>query len=208
MPTKKYTIKELGEKELTLTWRGKWKDVNISLDGQELGVVADHKAMQEGNVYTINGDTLSVCLRGKVLPELEIKVNGKQAQKTAWDPVFQIDIISKIAFIMGGLTAVVSLMAEIAEISFLRSVGFGWITFFTGVITVLLGFGVKQRSKIALGILIGLLVVDLAAMFIVAVQTNGNPAVGVVVKLIFLMYMGRGFSAINELSSTQEVLDG
>jgi hypothetical protein len=99
---------------------------------------------------------------------------------------------------IGGLTTLMGLIGEIFHVETLR----GWIGrwgTFAGIIFLALGYLVKRRSKVALGLAVGLWSIELL-LRLVNVLAGQLIFIGAfIVGIWFLVAMAGGFDAINEI---------
>lgn len=73
------------------------------------------------------------------------------------------------------------------------------VCFVFGGLYLLLGFFIQRKSKIALGIAIGVMVLNLISGLFSVVQ--GGNSVGLIIPTVFLSQTWEGFKAIQELKS-------
>lgn len=59
MPSSEYALVADGPKRLEVQWKGLWKDVTLSFDGQELGVIENKKALKIGADFALPDGTSS-----------------------------------------------------------------------------------------------------------------------------------------------------
>lgn len=90
--------------------------------------------------------------------------------------------------------------------------GFGWSTVVEGLVFARLGLWVQKRhSLIGLALAVGLFGLDAVLSIGSVVSRPGvAPPVGpIIVKILFLVYMSRGFGAIRDLSrETRRLAEG
>ncbi|MEZ4471191.1 MAG: hypothetical protein R3F60_10400 [bacterium] len=82
-----------------------------------------------------------------------------------------------MVYVVGGLTALLGIIAELAHVELLINMGLGWITVGVGAVFGVLGFFVGKRSMIALGLATGLLLVD-TVLTLMATIGSGRIASG------------------------------
>lgn len=59
MPKQAYALEALGEKRLEISWKGMYKDVTVSLDGNSIGIIPNQKALSAGQEFrSIDGSTI------------------------------------------------------------------------------------------------------------------------------------------------------
>lgn len=110
-------------------------------------------------------------------------------------------------YLIGGLGVVIGVLAESLSVQVLRQLGFGWASIAEGAIFIGLGLWVhKRRSLVGLTLAVGLFALDtVIGAVTVASQTGGTAPTGfVVVRILFLVYMARGFEAIRDLRDQEK----
>ena len=99
------------------------------------------------------------------------------------------------------LNVAIGLLVELFDVTFLRAIGAGWASVVSGLIYGALAFFVRRQSIVALGLAVGLFVLDGIFGMVAAAQASRTPPVGALVaRVFFLIPMVRGFGAIRELS--------
>jgi hypothetical protein len=204
MPKQQLALEAGGAKRLEISWGMNFKNVSVKLDGREVGTIPDQKALKEGRSFTLDdGSSLQVQLvRSAMSQVLQVLRNGKPLPGSATDPEKKLSTAYTIIFFVGGLSLVIGLLAEIANVDFLRSLGAGWFTVVVGVIFIGLGFLVKRRIILALYAAIVLYALDLGLLVMTAVSVPGGrpPVSGIVLHVIFLIFMYQGVGALQELN--------
>lgn len=97
-------------------------------------------------------------------------------------------------YIVGGLTVLLGLIAELGRIdALLQVLGSGWLVAVEGLVMMTLGYFTMRGSLIALGIAIALYAVDaIASLLLGAIG-------GLWIRLLVLALLIRGFLALREL---------
>ena len=124
-----------------------------------------------------------------------------------------------IIYLIAGLNIVLGFIALVFQVEFLQTLGFGIISVAIGFMFLVLGFFTQRRSLIALIIALTIYGLDIVLVLISGLNTarvlsNGlnllalsgdllmriAPVIGwLIVRIGFLMGMGQGVGAINEL---------
>ncbi len=207
MPTRQHPLEAGGPPRITLTWGAFWKDMRVRLDDRELGTIPDGKALKAGRDFPLgDGTTLHVRLeQGFGNAGLRVERDGVPLPGTSGDPAERLKLAYGLVYFVAGLNAALGLVAELASIDVLLSIGIGWGTIVTGAIYALLGWFVhKRRSKVALGLAIVLFALDGLLTLAFSVDAGGTPPVGgLVVRVFFIVQMARGFGAIQELKASK-----
>jgi hypothetical protein len=210
MPKRVFKVYDKGD--LVIAWKGMWKNVTVTLAGVQLGGFANQAELKQGKAFTLaDGGLLQVMLVKQALAvALEVTLNGTPVGGADNDPVVQVKAAAGVTYFIGGLNAVLSLLAVFAKVSFLQQLGMGWITLGFGALFLVLGFGVSKRLQIALGIAVVLFLLDSVlsiATWVSYSSGHGTPPIGAIVMRVALMLpMFKGFGAIAELKRRDAVL--
>jgi len=207
MPRMKYALEKGRPPRLEVSWKGLgWKDFTIKLDGLEVGKIADKKELMEGREFALDKDTILKVQSVRTLSayELQVLVNGQPVPGSSSDPNRRLAIAYGMVFFAAGLNVLLGLIAEMIRVDFLLNMGIGLGSILFGVLMGIMGVLVMTRqSSIALGVAVGLLIID-GIMGLIA-----GSFTGIVARIIFLIPMFGGFGAIRELKerSKAEVID-
>lgn len=97
-------------------------------------------------------------------------------------------------YIVGGLTVLLGLIAELGRIdALLQVLGSGWLVAVEGLVMVALGYFTMRGSLIALGIAIAVYAIDAIASLLIGAIS------GLWIRLLVLALLIRGFLALREL---------
>lgn len=206
MPRQQFALDPGGPKRLVIEWKGIFKNTTVSVDGQVLGQFDSKAAFEQGGTWSLpDGRSLSIRLEHKIAtgPIVHVLLDGKPLTGSAGDPQTRLKSSAGIVFFVGGLTTAVSLIAELANVQMLKSLGMGWITLTIGLVFIALGFGVLKRSTAALAAAVTLYSLDIV-MSVVAFTENQKFVTGIVIKVFLLLAMCQGFGAIKELKKGSE----
>ncbi len=204
MPDLKLALIPGEPKRLELSWKSNWKDFTIRVDGQVIGMIPDEKALKKGLTFSLpDGSTLAVGLKSIwVGTELEVLRNGMPVPGSATDPETQLRGVVGILYFVAILSAVIGTIAALFRVEFLLNLGMGIPSVVFGVIFGWLGYFTGRRSIIALGLAIALFAADGIYSIIVLAQESRNPPMGaIIVRVLLLAGMCRGFPAIRRLRS-------
>ena len=195
MPTKTYPFERGGADRITVTWKSFWKDVTVEFDGSIIGTFQGQKEIQEGRAFTLpDGSTLEIKLvRTWSSTQLQVLRDGKPLPGSGSDPITKLKQSYGILYLIGGLNFVLGILALLFRFDILLEMGMGIYSLIVGGIYLLLGFLVQRRSKIALGIAIGLYGIETILALISGVVS------GVVVRVFIIVFMWPGFQAIDQL---------
>ena len=201
MPTKVYFLDDQKTESIGITWGFNWKNVSITYAGKVIGTIAHKAELKKGQLFNLTDyKDLSVKLKGEWNPELELLVNGKEIPDSPTDPNLQLYQTFKAAIGLGILNVLVGLLSSMLNISFLTNLGIGFSSAVLGLIVIALSYGVKRRSRLALAAIIALFMLDIMATFYFLDKDDFNPTSGVILKIIIIIFLLRGFPAIKKLN--------
>jgi hypothetical protein len=198
MPARKFALTPGGPQRLTITWKLFWKDVRVLLDGNVILEFANQKELQSGASTTlVDGTVLHVKLNqafGNV--DLAVTQDGKPLPGSSTDPAALLNTAVGLLCLIAGFNLLLGLISLVAQNVFLRRLGAGPHWLVMAAIFGTLAFFSARRSRLALGLAIGLYALD----GILGIALSGSPMPGaVVVRVFFIIAMVRGFRALKEL---------
>ena len=202
MPTKTFALDKGGPERLELEWQGNFKNVEVRLDGVLLGSFENAKELKAGGTYPLeDGSTLEVKLATTALfPELTLTRNGVALPGSAADPEQRVKAAAGMIYFVAGFNVLLGLVAAAFNVQFLQSIGVGLGSVLEGAIYGGLGYFVGQRSTFALGLAVGLFVIDGILLLVGSGSGSAPPPVGgLVARVFFLVPMVMGFPALRAL---------
>lgn len=203
MPSRRFALEEGGPKRLTVSWKGNWNSFAVQLDGTSVLTVPSWRELKRGQEVHLEPGILAVRLkRAYFAPELLLSLNGRALPQSGGDPRRRLAIAYHTIYFVGGLSIVVGLLTEWFAVEVLTEIGFGWSTVVEGLVLVGLALWVQKRqSFVGLALAVGLFGVDAVLSLIwIVTRPSVTPPVGpILVKILFLAYMSRGFTAIRDL---------
>jgi hypothetical protein len=206
MPTQKFPIERNGPKRIEVTWSGMWKNFTVKFDGADVGN-ATKEEINAGKEFTLSdGSTFKVHLRRVGMStELALLRNGVPLPGSGADPVQLVKTAAGIVYFLGGLQALLGLIAVVGRVEALEAAGLGVESLVIGVVLGVLGFFTMQRSKLALALAMVVFAGGGVLAMVAAVDASGTPPVGgIIVRVLFLTAMWRGYKAIGELKAQQQ----
>lgn len=204
MPSRKHPLEPGGPPRIELAWGAFWKNFTVSLDGREVGRVADAAALKAGQTFPL-GDGTAITVRldqGFGGAGLLVERDGAPLPGSAGDPAEKLKIAYGLLYFLAAANAVLGLVTELAGLDFLRSIGIGWGSLCVGLVYFPLAWAVqKRRSAVALGVGMALFAIDGLLSFGLAIGDGHTPPVGgLFVRVFFLIRMLGGFDAIKALA--------
>lgn len=218
MPKRKYALERGGDKSLEIIWEGSWKNTKVRLNGNLIGAIPTKKELRTGQIFQLpDGTALRVQL---VNNELRVLRNDKPLPGSSSDPAARLAQSFGIIYFIAGLNIALGFIALIFQVEFLQTLGFGIISVAIGFVFLVLGFFTQRRSLIALIIALIIYGLDtvlvLFSLFNIVLALSSGfktgflliadilqriaPWIGwIVIRIGFLIGMGQGVGAINEL---------
>lgn len=204
MPTQQFAIERNGPKRLEVSWSGMWKEFTVKLDGAQVGTWTKEELSQGKEVSLPDGATFKAHLRRVGMgQELALLRNGQALPGSAADPVQLVKTAAGILYFLAGLQALLGVVALVGQVQLLLEMGMGVPSIVVGAVLAVLGFFTMKRSRTALGIAMALYAAD-GVYTVVASMESGRPPIGsIVIHVLFLTAMWRGFKAMGELKQGQ-----
>lgn len=204
MQTMRLALVPDGSKRLEVAWQGRWKNLTLKLDGAPVLTVPTETELKAGRTVVTQAGTLAVQLKTPAFGrQLWLTVDGRPIPGTAADPAKRLAESYGVLYLVAALDVVLGTVA-VLDLVPLAEMGFGAISIGAGAVFGLLGFAVhRYRSTVALAMAMGLLALD-GLVGIVAAMRGGSsaPVSGLVVRVMILLYLSRGFGALRELRAT------
>jgi hypothetical protein len=122
------------------------------------------------------------------------------------NPIRKLNIACGILFFIGGLNLAAGVTALVLKVEILLTMGLGFWTIVYGGVFLILGFWAMKKSAIALGIGIGLFLLDTILSLFFAVEKVSTPPVGILIARILLIFiMIQGFLAVRIMRNPSEI---
>jgi len=204
MPKQSFAFEAGGEKRLEVSWKGLYKDVTVSLDGNSIGVIPNQKALSAGQEFRLpDGSSIKVQLVSTLMStELQVLRNGQPLPGSSSDPQTRFKTAYVMVYIVAGLNLVLGFVSFLFNVEFLQQVGIGFGSIIFGLVFLVLGFFVQRKSAIALILAIVIFALDGILGIVLAASQGYSPGVGGIIARIFLLIpMVQGVGAINALKS-------
>jgi hypothetical protein len=205
MPTKTFYLDKESTESIVINHGYNWKNLTITKNGELIGQVENVKNLKEGRTFQLSNDKrLSIHLRIKFgfIQELEILLNGKPIPGSGTEPNQQVKQVYQLLLFIAVFNALLGLVAELADVDFLKSLGLGFGTIVIGVVNGLLAYLVKFRfSLIALYVAFGLMILDIILTLVFAADMGGSPTSGLMMKALFAFILFNGIPALKKMRS-------
>lgn len=204
MPKQSFALETGGEKRLEVSWKGLYKDVTVSLDGNSVGVIPNQKALSAGQEFFLtDGSTIKVQLVSKLMStELQVLRNGQPLPGSSSDPQTRFKTAYSMVYFIAGLNLVLGIVSVLFDVEFLQQIGIGFTSIIFGLVFLVLAFFVQRKSTIALFLAIVIFAADGILGIVLAVSQGSTPGVGgIFARIILLIPMIQGVGAIKALKS-------
>lgn len=203
----KFYLDEEKTQEVIVSWRGIWKDVAVTVNGEQVGGFPNMSALKQGGVFHLrDGSTLAVRLSTERYDSgLRLDHNGRPLKGTSGDPEIQLKSVFGIAVFIGALNFIVGAIGQFGDVEFLERMGANWILMLVGAVIIGLGYATwKFRSGAALLVIILLLAANIFLELFFALEEQASPSIGsVVFKVFMIIAMAKGFSAIRAVKDEE-----
>ncbi len=206
MPKQTFALEPNGPKRLEISWRGYWKDLQISLDGSPVGTIPNQQALREGREFQLaDGSTLKLQLvRSFTAVEFHITRNGQPLPASVGHPASKLKNAFIMLYIIAGLNIILGAVSQIIGIEYLTRLGIGVFSIVFGAVFVLLAFLVPRKILAALIIAIIILAADGILGFILAFTEGIQPSVGgILFRVILMLPLFPAINAIRELKQAE-----
>lgn len=207
MPKQSFALEAGGEKRLEISWKGLYKDVTVSLDGNSVGIIPNQKALSAGQEFRlIDGSTIKVQLVSKLIStEMQVLRNGQPLPGSSSDPQARLKTAYGVVYFIAGLNLVLGFVSFLFNVEFLQQIGIGFSSIVFGLVFLVLGFFVQRKSTIALILAIILFALDGILGVVLAASQGYNPGAGGIIARIFLLIpMVQGVGAIKAVKLKDE----
>lgn len=204
MPKQSYALETGGEKRLDISWKGAFKNVDVVLDGQSIGVIPNQKVLSQGQEFPLeDGSTLKVRLnRNLMSTELQVTRDDQPLPGSASDPKTRFKNAYLIVYFIAGLNLLLGLLASVFNVALLQELGIGFGSILLGLVFLVLGFFVQRQSSLALILAIVAFIADSLLGVVLSVLQGATPGIaGLLVRVLLLVPMFQGVPAIKALKS-------
>ncbi|MBN2002272.1 MAG: hypothetical protein JXA21_02850 [Anaerolineae bacterium] len=206
MPKRLYALEPGGKKRLEISWKAMQQQFTVSLDGNQIGVIPDQKALIRGQEMTLpDRSTLKIQLVSRLMDsELQILRDGRPLPGSGSDPETKWKAAYGIVYLVAGLNLVLGILVTFFNIEFLQGIGISIGSVIFGVILAVLGFFTQRKSTVALILAVVIFTIDGIGGFIIsASQGSSASASGLVARIFLILPMIQGIKAIKELTQNE-----
>jgi len=205
MPHKIYFLSTEKKEKLDLYWKGFFRDFTLKLDNNELGVIKTKKELKEGREFIIGYNKkleIHLVMQLGILPCIEVLLNNRPVPGTMTDPKRQLADIFYFILFIAALYIISGIAGLIFDITAFSDHGIGLNSIIYGVLFIMMGLIInKRQSMFALIAVISLLGLDIIFVLIRIAEygVKSNPWLTIAIKMLFMLYLCKGFSALMRL---------
>lgn len=205
MPHKIYFLNTEKKEKLDLYWKGSFKDFTVKLDNNELGVIKTRKELKEGREFITGHNKkleIRLFMQFGIFPVIEILFNDNPVPGTMTDPKKQLNDIFYFVLVIAVLYILSGLAGLIFDIEAFSDHGIGLNSIIYGALFIMMGLIINKRhSMFALIAVISLIGLDIIFVLIRIAEygVKSNPWPTIVIKMLFMLYLCKGFSALMRL---------
>lgn len=187
--------------QLEITWKGGWKNVSVQLNNEVIGTISNSRDIKAGkDIQMPDGSTLNLhVFQSKLLSSstsLQVLVNGKQVKGSGTEDEIKYKDATGCVFTIAILSLLFSLfLFAISPLS-------GFIGIGAGVLYLVLGYFVKQKSETALIITIVAYVLDTLITVVSLIGNGGSGGSvigGIFIRIAALSILIPGVAAIKNM---------
>lgn len=208
MSTRTYPLNWGGAKRLEITSSADFKNTIVRLDGNLIGSLPTKQELESGKGFPLgDGSMVHVQLTGNAWSgrRIEVERDGRPLPGSPSDPYRKLRAASIAVFFIAGVSLLLGGLLTL--FSYTQDQGIGLGSLIGGVLYLVLGFFVRRKSKIALGIAVAVYALNLVVFVIESViGANCFGIVGIAVGISLLTVMSRGFRAIDSIRTEEGTL--
>lgn len=200
MPSKKFKLPP--KDEVMVSWKMRWKQIQVHFNGVLVGEVPGFKALRKGVTFTLSGGSRlqiqwvrDFLFHGGVNARLDEKLceGSVSHPKTSWNQALAV-----ILFI-AAMNVLVGLVAEAFKLDYLLARELGLQNIFYGLFFALLGYHVYRKRRWAMITSIIVYVLDSAyGAYHFRSDMGAFHVTGLLVRILFFYWMVRGLMVDEE----------
>jgi hypothetical protein len=202
VPKQSFAFEPGGEKRLVIEWKGMFKDLTIKVDGVQVGLIPDQKALVAGKEIRIkDGSKISVQLVSSFSgSELQVLRNGKPLPGSESSPEARVRTAAYVLYFLAALGVVAGMVSLFYESRILGILGVGWYNILFGAVYLILGLLVSRNSIGALVLAVLVFSGDALSSILLGAAKGYEPSVyGLLMRVFFLIPLVQGIRAIVEI---------
>ncbi|RKH14606.1 hypothetical protein D7X74_19840 [Corallococcus sp. CA047B] len=202
-------LEEGGPRSLELRWGSNWRDLEITLDDEPVGAVADKLQLEQGVEFKLPDDSvLHVQLLHVPTPELRVLRNGAPLPDAASDPVQQVRTATFLLYGLAAFSVGVAMVSLVMTSKMRQQLPVSASNLLFGGVLAVLGFFMFKRWRAAPLLAILLYSFDTLSTLYVALtseKVGGISALtGLVIRIFIFGALGKGFLGARELARREK----
>ena len=207
MPKQTFAFEPGGPKRLVIEWKGMFKNTTLTVDGVQVGMFPDQKALVAGKEVRLkDGSKLKVQLVSSFSgSELQVLRDGKPLPGSETSPEARVRTAAYVLYFLAGLGIVAGTVSLFVESRILGILGVGWYNILFGAVYLVLGLLTHRNSIGALVLAVVVFSGDALSSILLGAANGYEPSVyGLLMRVFFLIPMVQGIRAIVEIRKAQK----
>lgn len=202
MPKQNFSLDAGGPKSLQLSWKGAFKDFEISLNGASIGKVeGGMEALREGREFALpDGRILQVKFEQQFMAGgLRVNMDGKPVPGSEGDPLTKVRGAAGFLIFIAIINLLFGVLALIG-VEFLVELGIGWFSILVGL--VYLGLGLWSRRPSLTALILATIIYGIDSVFAILspfLVEGGRPfASGWLFRVLVLYFLITAIQALRK----------
>ena len=206
MPSRKFLLDKKNNQELEIKWKWHFQKIIVYLGVKKLWLIDAEKDLKQWKEFELdNGSKLFVKVVKYLwfIPELEILLDWKILPDSPTDPNLQLDQVFWLIAVIAWLNILLGILWSL-WIDFLIALQVGFVSIVYGLLLLVLAVWLKKKCGICLWIIVVLWIIELVYRFYLMMNTGDVSVWWIIIKIVILVFMLRGFSAIKKLKKEKQ----
>lgn len=213
MPQRLYSLDKEQKQILGLSWKGKYKNLELKLNNKPLGKIDNRQELIQGKEFEISHDKklfVKLVREMHLYTELELLVNGFPLEKSMTHPVKKLNDVFLLIVFIAAFNLITGLLGLVTDAVVFEELGMGfWNIIYAGIF-IILGIMIREKkSMFAMTSVIVVMLLDI--LFSLLFLTDLSKAVHLtgplLVKVFLAIWLFRGVRAIKEYRKTEQDKD-
>lgn len=211
MPTKHFSLSPDESSDLSISWKGYFKNLRVELAGNLIAEFASRGDLKKGREIPLpDGRVLSIkqaknSFSSMAGNQLEILVDGAPVPGSATHPETKVTAARGIIYFIAGLNIGLGVIAWIWNVEFLRDLGLGWVSIIYGFAFAGLGILTQKGSMAALALAILFFSLDALLVLLVAIEFVQFPIASLIIRVFLIAGMVEGLLALNRMRGPNQM---
>ena len=152
MPQRLYSLDKEQKQILGVSWKGKYKNLELKLNDKPLGKIENRQELLQGKVFEISHDkklTVRLIREMHLFTELELLVNGFPVEKSMTHPVKMLNDVFLLIIFIAAVNLIAGVLGLVTDAVVFDELGIGfWNVLYAGIF-VILGFMIREMKSSA-----------------------------------------------------------